>query len=220
VTGVLGATVGLSEHLAACPCYGSAFPHSLPKSCPVAALIPVQVGVELQPSHPHHFSYLQLPVYDMPEQDIVAFFPAAFKFIDAGMNAGAHPSRMLHPMAAWVQRSFLAHAHCAAEADCQGLLRAQSCVYLTCGSNKQLLLCCHISRSATLLCLLACLCVHLRRRWGPGPLPGGHQPQRHHRHCLLHAQGAAVFRGSHGSSLSSAQQDMAQHGLQVPARAV
>lgn len=49
-----------------------------------------QVGVELEPSHPQHFSYLQLPVYDMPEQDIVAFFPAAFKFIDAGMQGGTH----------------------------------------------------------------------------------------------------------------------------------
>jgi hypothetical protein len=96
----------------------------------VAALIPVQVGVELQPSHPQHFSYLQLPVYDMPEQDIVAFFPAAFKFIDAGTNAGAHPSHMLHPMAACVAAFHFAHPHCAAEADCQGLLRAQSCVYL------------------------------------------------------------------------------------------
>jgi hypothetical protein len=48
----------------------------------------LQVGVELQPSHPKSFAYLQLPIYDMPEQDIVASFPAAFDFIEQGMTDG------------------------------------------------------------------------------------------------------------------------------------
>lgn len=48
----------------------------------------LQVGVELQPSHPNTFVYLQLPIYDMPEQDIVASFPAAFDFIEQAINKG------------------------------------------------------------------------------------------------------------------------------------
>lgn len=50
-----------------------------------------QVGIELQPSHPQHFKYLQLPIADWPEQDIVSSFPAAFDFIDAGMDGGEQP---------------------------------------------------------------------------------------------------------------------------------
>jgi protein-tyrosine phosphatase len=51
----------------------------------------LQVGVELQPSHPNSFAYLQLPIYDMPEQDIVASFPAAFDFIEQAMKDGKQP---------------------------------------------------------------------------------------------------------------------------------
>jgi hypothetical protein len=51
--------------------------------------LPLQVGFELQPSHPCRYTYLSLPVYDMVEQDIIGCFPAAFEFIDKAIASGA-----------------------------------------------------------------------------------------------------------------------------------
>ncbi|KAF6257338.1 vacuolar protein sorting-associated protein 26-domain-containing protein [Scenedesmus sp. NREL 46B-D3] len=48
----------------------------------------LQVGFELQPSHPSRYTYLSLPVYDMVEQDIIGCFPAAFEFIDKAIASG------------------------------------------------------------------------------------------------------------------------------------
>lgn len=81
-------------------CHANTWPLSA-SSCvdPFGALS--QVGVELEPSHPKNFKYLQLPIYDMPEQDIVASFPAAFAFIEAAMEGGkqASSSCMSHAQA-------------------------------------------------------------------------------------------------------------------------
>lgn len=59
-------------------------------------LVFLQAGVELRPTHPKHYTYLQLPLYDMPEQDIVAAFPAAFRFIESAMEGGRRSAQAGH----------------------------------------------------------------------------------------------------------------------------
>lgn len=48
----------------------------------------LQVGVELQPTHPQQFRYAQLACSDTETQDIVGLFSQAFQFIDEGRNNG------------------------------------------------------------------------------------------------------------------------------------
>lgn len=51
----------------------------------------LQVGQELHPSHDpltSGLTYLQLPVFDLEEQDMVIHFHASFDFIKAGLASG------------------------------------------------------------------------------------------------------------------------------------
>ena len=48
----------------------------------------LQVGAELEPTHFGHYKYLHLAVTDLPEQDMIRIFPAAFRFIDEAIAGG------------------------------------------------------------------------------------------------------------------------------------
>ena len=38
--------------------------------------------------YPDHFTYLKLPLFDLPDQDIISYFPKTFEFIDEGRKEG------------------------------------------------------------------------------------------------------------------------------------
>jgi hypothetical protein len=71
----------------------------------------LQAGVELQASHPKHFQYLQLPLYDMPEQDIVTSLPQAFEFIDTAIDGGEGTSSSVQSRV-WQQGSITVNTPC------------------------------------------------------------------------------------------------------------
>lgn len=102
----------------------------------------LQVGIELQPSHPQHFQYLQLPIADWPEQDIVSSFPAAFDFIDAGMDGGG--GVLVHCQAGISRSASFVIAYCmwkerlSADAATAVVAAARSAIFPNMGFKTQL----------------------------------------------------------------------------------
>eukprot|EP00775_Hariotina_reticulata_P006465 gene6465-6693_t len=102
----------------------------------------LQVGKELRPTHPKSYTYLQLPVWDMPEQDIVGCFPAAFTFID---HALAEDGKVLVHCQAGVSRSAsVVIGYCmwkdrmSADAAIKAVTKARSVVWPNAGFKCQL----------------------------------------------------------------------------------
>lgn len=127
---------------------------------------PAQVGVELIPSHRSRFSYLHIPVLDVPSVDLRRFFRSAFEFIEEGRRAGAAARGS---GTGWGVRG-VGHAWLCA-------LVAPRLQQLLQGLGGHGL----VSHSAVKV-RRAAHALHCRRR--AGALSGGDQPLRHHRHRL------------------------------------
>lgn len=102
----------------------------------------LQVGAELGPTHISCYQYLQLPVRDVPEQDIIKCFPKAFAFIDSALDSGG--AVLVHCQAGVSRSATVVIGYCmwkdkmSAEAATKEVMRARSVIWPNPGFKCQL----------------------------------------------------------------------------------